>query len=265
MDTMGTNTALQAHGPMRSLSHGLTVLTALSRFGAPTSLSVLAEQVGLHRSTVHRILSTMIEHGLVRKDDEGHYAIGLAALELARAAGYTLTDDPISREITSLHLATQARTVYAVPRFGQVACVVASARGEVSFPIVPRYALLPLHSTAAGKAYLTFRPEREIDAHLQTAPFPATTPQTPTTAIALRRELSVVRRTGYALEMKEYSVRGRAVAVPVHDPAGLSVAAVALGLPDGVTSEDQILQLSREAAATASRISTLVFSSPGST
>lgn len=248
-----------AHGPMRSLSHGLTVLTTLSQFGLPTSLNTLADQVDLHRSTVHRILSTLIQHGLVRKDDEGHYSVGLAALELARAAGYTLTDDPISREITSLHLVTRARAIYAVPRFGQLACVVASERGEVSFPIVPRYAQLPLHSTAAGKAYLAHRPEREVERYLHTAPFPATTPQTRTSARELRRALGTVRDVGHALEIKEFSLRGRAVAVPVHDPGGLSIAAVALGLPDFVTCNDQIRELAQEAKATACRIASLVF------
>jgi IclR family acetate operon transcriptional repressor len=246
---------------MRSLSHGLSVLAALSRVGTPASLAELAEQVGLHRSTVHRILTTLLEHGLVRKDDGGRYVVGLAALELARSAGYTAVDDPISQEVTALHLVTRARAVYAVPRFGQVACVVASERGEVSFPIVPQYALLPLHSTAAGKAYLAFRPEREVEQFLQTAPFPATTSHTRTSAKELRQALAAVRQSGYATEIREYSPQGRALAVPVRDPRGLSVASVALGLPDGIVSQAQARAIAAQAAQAADRISgRLVFS-----
>ena len=258
--TIGAVPAEAAPGPMRSLSHGLNVLTALTQAGQPISLAETADRVGMHRSTVHRILATLAEYGLVRKDDHGRYSIGLAALELARAAGYaTVADDPISQEITALHLITRARVIYAVPRFGGMACVVASQRGEVRFPIVPQYALLPMHSTAAGRAYLAFRPESEITRYLAGAPFPATTEHTPTSEADIQRTLSSVRSRRYAIEAKEFSAQGRAVGVPVHDRGGLSVASVAVGLPDGVRTDDQVADIIAAATNTARRIAALLF------
>lgn len=261
VDTSGrTSPNGDVYGPLRALGHGLTVLMVLSNFGHPASLNAIAEHVELHRSTVHRILSTLIQYGLARKDDQGKYAIGLAALELARAAGYTLIDDaPISHSITNLHLTTRARAIYAAPRFGHMDCIVASQRGEVSFPIVPRHALLPFHSTAAGKAYLAYRPEIEIEEYLKTEPFPSTTVHTTTTAKRLRRSLKGVRKVGHATEIKEFTPRGRAVGVPVQDPDQLSVASVALGLPDSVTSPGQVEKLAAEASATARQISEQIF------
>lgn len=256
--------AAAAPGPMRSLSHGLTVLTALSRAAGSIGLTELADRVQLHRSTVHRVLSTFIEHGLVRRDDEHRYAIGLAAIELARATGYSpVADDPISQEITALHLRTRARAIYAVPRFGRMACVVASERGEVSFPIVPQHALLPLHSTAAGKAYLAFRPDAEVARELAAEPYQATTEHTATSALELQRALRAVRSRGYATEVREFSADGRAVGVPVYDRGRSAVASVAVGLPDSISTDEQVAIIVTAATESAHRIADLLFGAPG--
>jgi DNA-binding IclR family transcriptional regulator len=70
---------------MQSLSRALTVLAELNREDRAYGVTELAVTVGLHKSTVHRILATFCEHGLADRVDDHRYTArdGLAALRQA--------------------------------------------------------------------------------------------------------------------------------------------------------------------------------------
>lgn len=67
---------------MQSLSRALTVLAELNREDRAYGVTELAGTVGLHKSTVHRILATFCAHGLAERVDDHRYIArdGLAAL-----------------------------------------------------------------------------------------------------------------------------------------------------------------------------------------
>ena len=54
---------------------------------APRSLAELVEATGLSRATAHRLAVALEDHGLVRRDDEGRFALGARFVALGRAAG----------------------------------------------------------------------------------------------------------------------------------------------------------------------------------
>jgi DNA-binding IclR family transcriptional regulator len=245
---------------VQSLRRGLTVLVELSRHGAPARLAEIADMVGLHRSTVHRMLVELVDAGLVAQDADHHYVIGLGAVEVARAAQASAgAGNPVHEAIADLHVATQARAIYAVPQFRHLTCVVASDRGEVTFPIVPVYAQLPLHCTAAGKAYLAFRGDAEIERYLRSGNLSEGTERARRAAPDLRRALTHVRERGFATEDREFSVRGRAVAVPVLDGRGHAAASVAVGLPARRSSASGMRDVAARAQEAARRIAVALF------
>lgn len=245
---------------MQSLRRGLAVLVELSRYGGPARLAEVADLVGLHRSTVHRMLTELVDAGLVARDGDGRYVIGLGAVEVARSAQtFATAATPVHEAIADLHVATQARAIYAVPQFRHMTCVLASERGEVTFPIVPVYAQLPLHCTAAGKAYLAFRGDAEIERYLRSGDLTEGTERAIRSAPDLRRALAQVRARGFATEDREFSVRGRAIAVPVLDARSHAAASVAVGLPTRRSSASGMREIARRAQEAARRITTALF------
>jgi DNA-binding IclR family transcriptional regulator len=90
--------------------------------------------------------------------------------------------------------------------------------------------LLPAHTTSGGKALLT-----ELTAEQLHALYPRGLPRAETAATTdyaqLRRELAVVRRQGYALNMEESEPGVSAVGACVRDSASLPVAALAIAAP----------------------------------
>ena len=70
---------------VQSVERTLDLLEALAETGE-VGIAQLSGQVGLHASTVHRLLSTLIARGYVRQNPEsGRYLLGLKPLDVARA------------------------------------------------------------------------------------------------------------------------------------------------------------------------------------
>jgi len=91
-----------------ALGKGLAVLDALATAGGPVRLSRLASDLGLQKSSVHRILQTLVDQGWATQDREtGLYSASLRLWELGAGIVDAL---PVKRAATTilhdLHRAT---------------------------------------------------------------------------------------------------------------------------------------------------------------
>ncbi len=73
------------YATVRGLTRGLDLLRALNvQEGGRASLGQLAEATGLHRTTVRRLLETLISEGYVRRSDsDDSYCLALRVRSLA--------------------------------------------------------------------------------------------------------------------------------------------------------------------------------------
>src|SRR2546428_11957633 len=89
----------------QSLDRALTLMDALAE--GPQTLDQLAEQVGVHKSTVLRLLRTLESHRFVQRDGVRYYRLGTALFDLAHRA---LEDRDVRRLVETclpaLNLAT---------------------------------------------------------------------------------------------------------------------------------------------------------------
>ncbi len=68
---------------VRAVDRALDILLCFSRSESGLSLSEIAREVGLHKSTVHRLLTSMLNKGFVRKHPgSDKYLLGWTVLEL---------------------------------------------------------------------------------------------------------------------------------------------------------------------------------------
>jgi DNA-binding IclR family transcriptional regulator len=87
------------------------------------------------------------------------------------------------------------------------------------------------HAKASGKAILAFSPHAQIDRYLSEHPMEALTPHTVVTRPRLARQLSKIRRLGFAEEVEEYALGVACVAAPVLRAEGTAVGALAISVP----------------------------------
>lgn len=79
----------------QTLDRGLRVLAALAGHPAGLTVSDLAGAVGVNRTVVYRLVTTLEQHGLARRDPAGLVRVGLGVLGLARGV------QPVLRELAN--------------------------------------------------------------------------------------------------------------------------------------------------------------------
>lgn len=232
--------------------HAIEILRCISQSQPEIGVSDIARQIGLHKSSVSRLVATLEAQRVVERNphtDRVSLAPGLIAIaapminqmgisqasrqrmaRLAEASGETVNlsiwdgREGISIDQT---LGPSAITHYAAP-------------GQNN----------PAHCTATGKVLMAFASEADQAAILQ-GPLARYTDRTITDAATLRKELQRARETGTAVNRAEFSEDAGAVAAIVRTVNGQPAIALAITVPMyrfGKARERKLLELVRDAA-----------------
>lgn len=131
------------------LDKAVGVLAAVE--AAPRSLAELVAATGLSRPTAHRLAVALEVHGLVRRDDEGRFCLGLRLIGMGHAAAEGVPVWAAARpSLAWLHEET-GESVQLFVRDGDARVCVDSLESPRELrTIVPVGALLPLTAGSAG-------------------------------------------------------------------------------------------------------------------
>ncbi|MEX3957532.1 IclR family transcriptional regulator C-terminal domain-containing protein [Trinickia sp. EG282A] len=205
-----------------SLDKALGVLDLIGAARQGMTNAELLDSARLPKTTLYRILATLVERGLVRRDPVKRvYRLGFRYLELVRNA-YLMPDlvAAASSELRSLRDLT-GETSYLAVLDG--ASVLSLERCDGAHSQRSSAALgqsKPLHCTGQGKAILSRLAPEERDALLKAITYDALTPHTITDRRRLQIELAITAARGYAIDDEEIVTGVRCVAAPILDPAG---------------------------------------------
>lgn len=218
---------------MQSVERAIAILRSFSREKPERGVSELSRELGVHKSTVFRLLATLERHGLVARNPETErYRLGLELLVLAAQ----VVEHMDLREIARPHLRDlsercQETVNLAILHEGQVMDIEQFAppvRSVKNIGWVGRR--MPPHCTAAGKVLLAHLPKDRLERFLQSR-LERLTPRTITDPERLREELERVRAQGYAIAEEELEDGLNALAAPIYDHTGAVNAAVSLAGP----------------------------------
>jgi len=231
-----------------AVDHALQVLLLLSERQQLRVMDVAAE-LGVARSTAHRLLSTLREHEFAVQDAHKAYRPGpvFAHLSLARTPNADLRAalhpvlERLNRELDE--------TCHLVVLEGNGARFIDCVESDHVLRTGSRLGmLLPAHTNSAGKALLA-----ELPPHVFLSLYPRGVPSPPGAGLqarqALQRQLAEVRKRGYATNVEESAPGITAVGACVRDAAGKAVAALAVACPSARCSRQQIPELAKSLVA----------------
>lgn len=241
--------------PVSMIERMTLVLDAFDGASARLTLQDIVERSGLPRSTVHRILDSLVR---LRWLDHrgGDYGLGMRALELGGlAVAHNSLREATAPLLHDLHVRTGVTVHLSVLDRLDVVCLdKLSARSGMALPTRVG-GRTPAHATASGKAILAWTDPRQVDAILR-GKLVSRTPRTLPTMEALEQELAKVRaRGGLAYDREESSPGVACVAAPLRGSAR-AVAAVSL---TGEASRMDLNRLSPFVAETARQASAALF------
>ena len=214
------------------MDRAVRILKALGEHPGRLGLSDLSDRVGLAKTTVHGLLRTLQDHGLVEQHlDTDKYQLGPQLLQLGNS--YLDLNELRSRSLAwSELLATRVGEAVrvGVPHGDGVLVVHHVFRPDSSLQLLEVGSLLPLHATALGKALLAYADDDYVE-DVVTGALPKLTGHTHVTAAAIRKELATVRDVGYAVEREEALLGESGVAAAIFDRRTEAIGAVGVAGP----------------------------------
>ncbi|MGH9324648.1 MAG: IclR family transcriptional regulator [Vicinamibacteria bacterium] len=213
----------------QAVLRAISLLKAFTPERPEKELVDLAKEVGLSRSTAHRLLSALESEGLVsRHPVSARYRLGPEAVVLgARALRAVSLRETVRSELESLAEETGETATLEVLSQGRM-LILDEVLGAHLVGASPSLGTSwALHATSTGKAILAeLPPDRKNE--LLSLPLKRFTPRTIVSLDELEAELSRVRVDGFATvssELEEgYAAAGAVIRVPIREPhATLSV------------------------------------------
>jgi IclR family acetate operon transcriptional repressor len=237
----------QNEGYVLSLEKGLKILAALAAAGEGIGLSDLSRRLGLNKSTVYRMLTTLKAYGYVDQEPTtGKYILGLKILELSGSLLDRLDVRAVAHPYLKELAARSQEVAHMVVKDGDEAVYIDKVEGNRTIRMYSQIGRrVALHSTAVGKAILAFLPPEEVEKIIARRDLPRFTSRTITTMAALQAELARVRERGYSIDDGENEEGIRCVGAPIFDYRGQVVAALSISGPTLHVTLERVPELGR--------------------
>jgi len=183
----------------------------------------VARDMGLSRSTVHRMLATLSHHQFVEQDEHSRaYRPGPALVDIGLAVVSKIDIRAISHTaLMELRDLTGETAHLGIMRGDTSVLFLDSVESDRMVRTGSRTGrILPAHATATGKVLLAERTDEQIAALYPSGLPEAPTPRALTALEELLEQIAEVRRLGYAVNHGESEDDVAAVAAAVRDKRG---------------------------------------------
>ncbi|MDE1169523.1 MAG: IclR family transcriptional regulator C-terminal domain-containing protein [Pseudomonas sp.] len=239
-----------------ALEKAMDVLEAIGSRPEGVSQAELAVQMGLPRTTLYRIIASLIDRGMIRRDPVRKvYRLGFRYLELVRNA-YLMPDlvAAASFELRALRDLTGETSYLAVLDGNQVMSLERCDGAHTQRSAAAMGQSKPVYCTGQGKAILAALDEARREEVLKGLTLAALTPLTITDRRQLQAELKITRARGYAIDDEEIVLGVRCVAAAIRDNAGKVRGALSVAGPAYRLTLNRLELLGPELADAARRV-----------
>lgn len=226
---------------VQSIDRALDIIEAVAVEQEGLTLTEIADCVSLHKSTVYRLLSTLMKRGYIDKTHDNHYKIGLKPIEV------------VSYYINNLELQTEARPYVAqiTAQLGLTSHLGVLDGDKVVYiekmdviSSVKLYSQIGLrmhaYCSSLGKCLLSNYSKPQLEQIMAENGFIQFTPNTIITIEALHEEIAKIRKQGWAIDDEEYEIGHRCIGAPIYDYRGDIIAAISASGDKYLLTDDRI-------------------------
>lgn len=236
----------------QTLTRGLDVIDVVSQ--GVTGLQELATELGLPRSTAHRLASALVERRYLKFIRGAGYSLGPRLLELGYVTSQQTSLQRVAREYLEELADATGDTVHLGVREGSRALYLDKIPGRRRIEIISRIGeLQPLRSTGIGKALILDAAEPQLRDYYQFEE-----EQGSRYSVRLPTWLERMRdyaKNDYSFDLEENEDQIRCVAAPIRDVTGRIVAAISVSSAAQYMSDARMHELIGEVQDTAGKIS----------
>jgi len=240
---------------VQSVDRAVSVMELLARTGS-SGVTEVAREIGIHKSTAYRLLTTLRDRGLVEQDEATEkYRLGFGLVLLASAVTADLDILRCARPLCErLSEQTQETVTVAVLEDDDAVVIhqTVSKSSALSVDWTGRHT--PIHATAAGQVFLSHMPEDQRRRILRRS-LERFTENTVLARATLEERAQETRERGYGYTIEELEIGLNAVGAPVRSSDGAVVATVSVSGPVFRLPAEDIPEVAELVKGAASEIS----------
>jgi len=217
---------------LSSLDHALVILESMGQSRSPLGLSEIVRKTEYAKTTVHRVLLTLMKRGFVRKEYQtGRYQLTLKLFEIGSIAVSQLGIKDVAKPYLEAVRNLSGETAHLAVMDDDGVFYIDKIESTQS---IRMYSYIgsraPIHCTAVGKVLLAYQSDERIEKFLSPG-LKAYTQNTILHKDKLTEELRKIRKQGYALDNEELEIGLLCIASPVRNHLGEVIAAVSISGP----------------------------------
>lgn len=228
--------------PIQVADRIFAVLERLADKGA-IGLIELSKELDLNKSTVHRLLNSLIYMGYVKQDEDTlKYEL---TYKICRVANSLLTQVDLI-QIAKPYLKELSRktgeTVHLVEREGNMAVYIDKVENSTNaVRLVSKVGKsIPLYCSGVGKAMMAEMKEEKVRDIWEKSDIVAYTDLTITDVDTLLEQLQEVKKKGYAMDDEENEIGVRCVAIAIPDIDGKYRYAISISAPEIRMNDEKV-------------------------
>jgi len=204
---------------LKTVEKAITILELFTREHPWMGVTEIANQLGLHKGTVHLILNTLRRSGyIVFNADTRKYGLGFKLRDLAERVSYRhdFRDLCLPRMVVLARDSAEDISL-SIPIDNNWVIIAVAQGTQFVRQDIRLGRTLPLYCGAGGRCILAFMKAERTERLLEEAPLVAHTEHTIIDKTVLSASLAEIRRNRYAVGSEEYYRDAAAVSFPLFD------------------------------------------------
>ncbi|MGG2198333.1 MULTISPECIES: IclR family transcriptional regulator [Paenibacillus] len=242
---------------LSSVQNAIRLLNVFSVEEAELGISELSDKLGIAKSTVHRLVTTLASEGFIAKDkNTNQYRLGISILALSNVLTSTMPVHQAALPVLhELGKKTKESFLFGIFRGDEVIFLNRIVGGLDFIPALSEIgSRVPAHCTSSGQVFLAYQPKEVVDRIINKG-LKRYTKTTITEAHLMHALLRKVREQGYAVSIGELHEGITSIAAPIRNAKGQVVATVSMPGPAQRITPDNIPLLTKHVLQAAKEIS----------
>ena len=241
---------------IKSIEKALNLLEFLSKNGNEIGIAEISEKMNMGLSTVHRILNTLKNRGYILQNQKtAKYRLGMKLFELGCEVRSTKnlikTIRPYLRKLSKM---TNETANLAILEDKEVVYLDTIESSETLRTEIIQGSRTPAHCTALGKTLLACLEDIDFEQlYGSDENIISITPQSISSLEELKKELRIVQKQGYALDVEESIIGINCIGVPIFNVNQEAIAAISITGPASrftldkmENTKEQLFSISKE-------------------
>lgn len=240
------------------LEKGFGLLEFLTQYPAGVSMQEIVSQLNQPKTSVYRLLNSMVQMGYICKNEENAcYFLSKKLLRLGLAAlGESNLVEQSLPQMRVLRDSIRESVMLGIMMHNRVV-LLEQMLGSHNFTFLLRPGIsFNLHSSAPGKLFVAYAPEEERESLIQSIDYTLYNKNTIASPEIMRKEVKQILKAGYAVDLEEEMAGVHCIAAPIFNQFGMIVATLWTSGPSGRLPKSSFPAVAKELIQACHHIST---------